>query len=120
MTYSSFKLDIIDDILNKDLQPWNQANIQSDRYYREKLGMTVPIPLPPDVKYQLCIKPHLMFTPRIRYYCQLLDNAVASHLREVFGMLDSDGSEHLILYLQFFQFLYYNMQKDILYLMSQA
>jgi hypothetical protein len=100
VTYSNFKLDIIDDILNKSLQPWNQANIQPDRYYREKLGTTVPIPLPQDVKYQVCIKPHLMFTPRVRYYCRLADNAVASHLREVFGMLDTDGSEHLILYLQ--------------------
>ena len=100
MTYSSLKLDIIDDILNKDLQPWNQANIQPDRYYREKLGMTVPIPLPQDVKYQITIKPHLMFTPRVRYYCRLADNAIAGHLREVFGMLDSNGSEHLVLYLQ--------------------
>lgn len=100
MTYSSFKLDIIDDILNKGLQPWNQANIQPDRYYREKLGMTVLIPLPHDVKYQVIIKPHLMFTPRVRYYCRLVDNAIAGHLREVFGILDSDNSEHLILYLQ--------------------
>lgn len=100
MTYSSFKLDIIDDILNKALQPWNQANIQPDHYYREKLGMTVPIPLPQGVKYQVSIKPHLMFTPRVRYYCRLIDNAVASHLREVFGILDSNTSEHLILYLQ--------------------
>lgn len=100
MTYSNFKLDIIDDILNKGLQPWNQANIQPDRYYREKLGMTVAIPLPQDVKYQVSIKPHLMFTPRVRYYCRLVDNAVAGHLREAFGILDSDDSEYLILYLQ--------------------
>ena len=100
MTNSSFKLDIIDDILNKALQPWNQANIQPDRYYREKLGMAVPIPLPQDVKYQVCIKPHLIFTSRVRYYCRLVDNAVASHLREAFGILDTDNSEHLILYLQ--------------------
>lgn len=100
MTNSSFKLDIIDDILNKSLQPWNQANIKPDRYYREKLGMTVPIPLPQDVKYQVSIKPHLMFTSRVRYYCRLVDNAVTGHLREVFNMLDSDGSENLILYLQ--------------------
>lgn len=100
MTYSNLKLDTIDDILNKSLQPWNSANIQPDHYYREKLGMTVPIPLPIDVKYQISIKPHLMFTPRVRYYCRLADNAVAGHLRDVFGILDSDGSEHLALYLQ--------------------
>ena len=100
MTYSNFKLDVIDDILNKGLQPWNQANIQLDRYYREKLGMLVPIPLPQGVKYQVRIKTHLMFTSRVRYYCRLVDNAVASHLREVFGILDSDDSEHLVLYIQ--------------------
>ena len=100
MTNCSFRLDTIDEILNKTLQPWNQANIQPDHYYREKLGTTVLIPKPQDVKYQVCIKPHLMFTPRVRYYCRLVDNAVADHLREAFGILDSDDSEHLILYLQ--------------------
>lgn len=100
MTNCSFRLDTIDEILNKTLQPWNQENIQPDRYYHEKLGTTVPIPMPQDVKYQVCIKPHLMFTPRVRYYCRLVDNAVAGHLREAFGILDSDDCEYLTLYLQ--------------------
>ena len=50
---TSFKLDIIDDILNKRLRPWIKENEHSDKYYRELLGKENEVPLPNDLKYRI-------------------------------------------------------------------
>ena len=99
MQNASFKLDAIDCILNKDLQPWHSCNSKSDPYYREQLRATAVVPMPQNLKFSVEMSPHLLFTPRIQYYCHLTDNAVASHLRQCYAMLDIDSSEQYALYL---------------------
>ena len=96
---TSFKLDIIDDILNKRLRPWIKENEHSDKYYRELLGKENEVPLPNDLKYRIAFQPHILFTYRVRYYCRLIDNAVANHLQQAFNTIDSDGSRQLTRYL---------------------
>ena len=99
MSINSFKLDGIDAILNKRLQPWMDSNKCPDSRFREMLLTTPEIPLPAEVKYKLRYEHHLFFTYRVRYYCRLSDNTVADHLRQAFNIIDSDQSEYMAAYL---------------------
>ena len=99
MNINTFKLDGIDIILNKHLQPWTDSNERSDSSYREMLSTTPEIPMPADLKYQLKYERHILFTYRVRYYCRLIDNAVADHLRQAFSSIDCDQSEYMAAYL---------------------
>jgi hypothetical protein len=96
---NTFKLDVIDAILNKQLQPWADSNERADSSYREILSKTPEIPMPTDLKYQLKYERHILFTYRVRYYCRLTDNAVADHLRQAFNTIDSDQNEYMAAYL---------------------
>lgn len=99
MAINNFKLDGIDAILNKHLQPWIESNERHDSSYREMLSTTPEIPIPAEVKYKLRYERHMLFTYRVRYYCRLTDNAVADHLRQAFNTIDSDQSEYTTAYL---------------------
>ncbi len=55
--------------------------------------------MPADLKYQLKYEHYIFFTYRIRYYCRLIDNTVADHLRQSFSTIDSDQSEYMAAYL---------------------
>lgn len=99
MSIHTFKLDGIDAILNKHLQPWAACNEHSDSSFREMLSQTPEIPMPADLKYQLRYERHLLFSNRVRYYCRLTDNAVADHLRQAFSTADPDQDEYMVAYL---------------------
>ena len=99
MNMNTFKLDVIDTILNKHLQPWTDSNERPDSSYREMLSTTWEIPMPTDLKYRLRYERHMLFTYRVRYYCRLTDNAVADHLRQAFSSIDSDQGEYMAAYL---------------------
>jgi hypothetical protein len=45
MSINTFKLDGIDAILNKHLQPWADSNNRPDSSYRELLSKTPEIPM---------------------------------------------------------------------------
>lgn len=99
MNINTFKLDRIDSILNKHLQPWADSNERPDCSYREMLSTTPEIPMPTDLNFQLKYERHIQFTYRVRYYNRLTDNAVADHLRQVISTIDSDQSEFMTAYL---------------------
>ncbi len=51
------------------------------------------------MKYRINISPHYLFTYRIRYYCRLTDNVIASHLRTAFAVCEQpSGDEHITRY----------------------
>ena len=95
---TSFKLDLIDEILNKRLRPWITENERSDRYYCELFEKENPVPMPNGMKFQIGFRLHLLFTFRVRYYVRLIDNAVANHLQQAFDTIDNDGSKQLTRY----------------------
>ena len=100
MVTNTFKLEGIDLILNKHLQPWIDSNNRSDSSYQQKLSSTPAIPMPNELLYQLKYEKYLLFTYRVRYYCRLIDNAIADHLRQAFEhTINSDQSEYLAAYL---------------------
>jgi len=100
MNINTFKLEGIDAILNKHLQPWTDSNNRPDSSYRELLSKMPEIPMPAGIVYRLNYEGYLLFTYRVRYYCRLIDNAVADHLRQAFNIIDNDQSEYTIAYLQ--------------------
>ena len=99
MSINTFKLDGIDAILNKHLQPWADSNNRPDSSYRELLSKTPEIPMPEELGFRLSYERHFLFTYRVRYYCRLTDYAVADHLRQAFSTIDSDQSEYTTAYL---------------------
>ena len=99
MSINTFKLDGIDAILNKHLQPWADSNNRPDSIYRELLSKTPEIPMPEELGFRLSYERHFLFTYRVRYYCRLINNEVANHLRQAFNIIDNDQSEYTTAYL---------------------
>lgn len=100
MVINTFKLEGIDLILNKHLQPWIESNNRPDSSYRQMLLTTPAIPMTDKQNYQLNYEKYLLFTYRVSYYCRLIDNAIADHLRQAFALIiNSDQSEYMAAYL---------------------
>lgn len=99
MSINTFKLDGIDAILNKHLQPWADSNNRPDSIYRELLSKTPEIPMPEELGFRLSYERHFLFTYRVRYYCRIINNEVANHLRQAFNIIDNDQSEYTTAYL---------------------
>ncbi len=96
---NTYDFQLLHDILYGRQQPWHPDQQRSDSYFRDLMSQTPAIPEPKDMRFHIVIASYLLFTYRVRYYCRLIDNVVASHLRSTFAVCDQPAAdEHLIRY----------------------
>lgn len=94
---NDFRFNIIKEILLGITQPWREENNFGERHYAELLKETAQMKMP-EMSFSLKYESYILFTPRIRYYCRLVDNEIAHQLSRAKKLIDTDGCEELIKY----------------------
>ncbi len=96
---NNYNLRLLHDILYGRQQPWHPDHQRPDRHFRDLMRQTPALPELKDMKFRISISAHYLFTDRVRYYCRLIDNAIASYLRSSFAICEHQGGdEHVTRY----------------------
>ena len=94
---TDFRFESIKEMLLGHTQPWRKENNFGERHYYELLKETAQMKMP-EMFFSLRYDSYIQFTPRIRYYCRLVDNETAQQLIRAKQLIDTDGSEQLTKY----------------------
>ncbi len=96
---NTYDLHLLHDILYGCQQPWHSDQQRSENHFCDLIRQTPAIPEPKDMKFRISIPTHYLFTYRVRYYCRLIDNAIAIYLRTAFAICGQQGGdEHITRY----------------------
>lgn len=93
------ELRYIHDVLCGNERPWRIDKDLSETHYKSLLQNTPVLPLLFTDKYTLIYEKHLLFTSKIKYYCQMISNESIGYLNEKCKLIDTDNSEELTKYI---------------------
>lgn len=93
------ELRYIHDVLCGNERPWRIDKDLSETHYKSRLQNTRVLPLLFTDKYTLIYEKHLLFTSKIKYYCQMISNESIGYLNEKCKLIDTDNSEELTKYI---------------------
>ena len=95
------KIQGIHDILLGDMRPWHKDNAyKTENYWTVSMEKETPDTIN-KYMYEMKVADWLFFTPRLRYYRRVVDNAINRHLYHVTGILKKNQhSTCLVSYMQ--------------------
>lgn len=93
------ELKYIHEVLCGKERPWRKDKNLPDSNYQNLFKITPIIPVSFTCQYLLEYKNYLLFTPKVKYYCQMIDNVLVDYLNGCFRIIEKDGSEELTKYM---------------------
>lgn len=99
MSMKENELRYIHDVLCGNERPWRIDKDMPEIHYKNLLINTPVLPLQFTNKFTLAYEKHLLFTSKIKYYCQMIHNESVGYLNEKCKLIDTDNSEELTKYI---------------------